>query len=130
MGIAYYNKNAAVNITQSQVVNSPTLTSSALAALIAAKLSEPLPAAQKTQSLALLAAEVSKQPFSSDLNDSKVNLLKALYDSKPYLPTISAYRAASDKGIADLLDSGIVLSTIDLDNLITSYSSELDIPVD
>jgi len=45
MGIAYYNKNAAVNITQSQVVNSPTLTSSALAALIAAKLSEPLPAA-------------------------------------------------------------------------------------
>ena len=44
MGIAYYNKNAAVNITQSQVVNSPTLTSSALAALIAAKLSEPLPA--------------------------------------------------------------------------------------
>ena len=45
MGIAYYNKNAAVNITQSQVVNSPTLTSSALATLIAAKLSEPLPAA-------------------------------------------------------------------------------------
>jgi len=44
MGIAYYNKNAAVNITQSQVVNSPTLTSSALAVLIAAKLSEPLPA--------------------------------------------------------------------------------------
>ena len=130
MGIAYYNKNAAVNITQSQVVNSPTLTSSALAALIAAKLSEPLPAAQKTQSLALLAAEVSKQPFSSDLNDSKVNLLKALYDSKSYLSTISAYRAASDKGIADLLDSGIVLSTIDLDNLITSYSSELDISVD
>ena len=28
MGIAYYNKNAAVNITKSQVVNSPALTSS------------------------------------------------------------------------------------------------------
>lgn len=48
MGIAYYNTNAAVNITKSQVVNSPTLTSSALANLIATTLSESLPAAEKT----------------------------------------------------------------------------------
>jgi len=78
----------------------------------------------------LLAAEVSKQSSTSGLNDSKVNLLKALYDSKSNLPAISSYRDASDKGIADLIDSGIVLSKTDLDNLITSYSSEFDISVD
>jgi len=78
----------------------------------------------------LLAAEVSKQSSTSGLNDSKVNLLKALYDSKSNLPAISSYRDASDKGIADLIDSGIVLSKTDLDNLITSYSSELNISVD